>query len=188
MANYIKDLTNFKNGKLILVKDTGKRTPQGSVIWLAKCMCGQSTELSANNLKNTKSCGCIRKTYKRSNALSKFEASLNGLYYEYNRNAKKRNKIFELTKEQFKELTSQNCHYCNKQPSKIFYKKRCNGAYIYNGIDRKDNTKGYTLENSLPCCYECNTIKGEHLTYEEMKVAIAAILNYRRDNGDTKSE
>lgn len=112
------------------------------------------------------------------------KASLNGLYYEYIRSAKKRKKCFELTKEQFKHLTSQNCIYCNKVPSKIYYKPRCNGEYVYNGVDRKDNSKGYTLENSVPCCYACNTIKGEHLTFEEAKVAIQAVLEYRsRNNG-----
>ena len=112
------------------------------------------------------------------------KASLNGLYYEYIRSAKKRNYEFAITLIQFKELTSQNCHYCEKSPSKIYYKKRCNGEYVYNGIDRKDNSKGYTLENCLPCCYACNTIKGEHLTYEEAKVAIQAVLEYRsKSNG-----
>ena len=32
--------------------------------------------------------------------------------------------------------------------------------FVYNGIDRVDNSKGYTLNNILVCCYDCNTKKG----------------------------
>jgi hypothetical protein len=36
------------------------------------------------------------------------------------------------------------------------------------GADRKDNTKGYTAENSVPCCYKHNVIKGEFINHEDM--------------------
>ena len=28
-----------------------------------------------------------------------------------------------------------------------------------NGVDRVDNTKGYSVDNSVPCCKFCNTAK-----------------------------
>lgn len=31
--------------------------------------------------------------------------------------------------------------------------------YWYNGVDRVDNTKGYTLENCVTCCAEANYAK-----------------------------
>ena len=36
--------------------------------------------------------------------------------------------------------------------------KRINDTVLM-GIDRKDNTLGYTLENSVPCCPTCNFAK-----------------------------
>jgi hypothetical protein len=33
------------------------------------------------------------------------------------------------------------------------------GIYIYNGVDRVDNTKGYTIENCVPCSKEANAMK-----------------------------
>jgi 5-methylcytosine-specific restriction endonuclease McrA len=36
------------------------------------------------------------------------------------------------------------------------------------GIDRVDNSIGYTPDNCVPCCTQCNRIKLDHLTYEEM--------------------
>jgi hypothetical protein len=29
----------------------------------------------------------------------------------------------------------------------------------YNGIDRVDNEKGYLVENCVPCCFTCNSLK-----------------------------
>jgi hypothetical protein len=48
------------------------------------------------------------------------------------------------------------------------------------GLDRLDNSLGYAADNVVPCCGTCNQIKNVHLTYEEMKVAMIAILEYRR--------
>lgn len=37
---------------------------------------------------------------------------------------------------------------------------------IYNGIDRIDNAKGYTIENSVTCCKRCNFAK-RNMSYDE---------------------
>lgn len=39
---------------------------------------------------------------------------------------------------------------------------------LYNGIDRKNSSEGYTLGNSLPCCRVCNRAKSD-MDYEEFK-------------------
>jgi len=36
------------------------------------------------------------------------------------------------------------------------------------GVDRVDNTKGYTKENCVPCCKICNRLKSD-LTKEEFE-------------------
>jgi len=64
-------------------------------------------------------------------------------------------KVFELTFEQFDTISHQPCFYCNdtyKHLSTLY-----EGAKL--GIDRQDNTVGYTLENSVPCCTTCNLAK-----------------------------
>jgi len=38
------------------------------------------------------------------------------------------------------------------------------------GCDRVDNNKGHTKDNVVPCCYECNTVRNNNFTYEEMKI------------------
>lgn len=124
------------------------------------CECG-NVKIGAliTNVKYQKSCnkcqnrGVTKKPYG--------ESSFNNLYNRYKQNAKNRGYDFFLTKEKFRELTKKNCFYCGREPDKVMKTKRCNGEYLYNGIDRMDNTKGYSLENSVPCCKFCNLTKND---------------------------
>lgn len=96
--------------------------------------------------------------------LSKGQAGLNEIYDKYCRNAKKFGRNFDLTVEDVKILTSSNCHYCGTEPLKIKSHRRQHtswGNYCYNGIDRRDNQLGYSLDNCLPCCNICNRAKND---------------------------
>lgn len=78
------------------------------------------------------------------------------VYNTYRNRAKKRNREFSLDPEDIELLCSSVCHYCGTPPS--------NGPHRlvpYQGIDRVDNSLGYTLENSVPCCPKCNYMKGK---------------------------
>lgn len=68
-----------------------------------------------------------------------------------------------------------------------------NGKCIYCGdtynigLDRIDNSKGHTLDNVVPCCYECNVARGNNFTHEEMLIigkAIAKIKQNRKKNNE----
>lgn len=54
------DITNKRFGKVVAIKPTEERSG-GHVKWLCKCDCGNTKNISANNLikGNTSSCGCI---------------------------------------------------------------------------------------------------------------------------------
>jgi hypothetical protein len=69
-------------------------------------------------------------------------------YKAYINGAIKRNYEFTLNFEEFCELVVQPCYYCH------YFKDS-----ETNGIDRVDNSKGYTKENTVPCCENCNMIK-----------------------------
>lgn len=87
-------------------------------------------------------------------------------YHAYQRGAEQRGYAFDLTIEAFEQLVAQNCIYCNMQPLKrIWYIDK---YYYFNGIDRVDNTLGYTISNCVPCCSGCNRCKGT-LTVEYFK-------------------
>jgi hypothetical protein len=96
------------------------------------------------------------------------DTGLNTLYCNYRRNAKRSGREFLLTKEEFRDLTSQHCKYCGVEPTAKSVApgvwseaSRERGAYIYNGVDRVDSRLGYTPENSVPCCYQCNRAKSD---------------------------
>jgi hypothetical protein len=51
------------------------------------------------------------------------------------------------------------CDYCGRHPETYTRPKNANGGFKYNGIDRVVNSVGYTLENCVPCCSNCNRAK-----------------------------
>jgi hypothetical protein len=153
-----EDLTGQRFGKLVALEIVRAPTHKRG-FWLCQCDCGNIKVVAARGLKSGKtlSCGCYRKERLfESNSLEKSESAFNDLIYTYKYCAKNRGYEFLLTKDEFKYLTSQNCFYCGKPPSTIRKGRPQNGDYLYNGIDRIDNFKGYTMDNVVPCCYECN--------------------------------
>ena len=69
-------------------------------------------------------------------------------YKEYINNALRREYEFLLNFEEFSEIVDKECYYCHH-----------NIPEETNGIDRVDNSKGYTKENTVPCCEMCNRMK-----------------------------
>jgi len=49
--------------------------------------------------------------------------------------------------------------------------------YIYNGIDRVDNSLGYVKENCKSCCFRCNKIKRDMSLEEFEQFLIKAYEN-----------
>jgi hypothetical protein len=67
-------------------------------------------------------------------------------YAVYKRGAENRGYSFELSVDEFSNLWNKPCHYCNVLIQGI-------------GIDRKDNNIGYTVDNTVACCTDCNFMK-----------------------------
>jgi 5-methylcytosine-specific restriction endonuclease McrA len=88
-----------------------------------------------------------------------------------------RNLEFTLTKEEFKELITNNCNICDSEPKMVKYRNsyRPNGFIPHNGIDRINNNKGYTLNNVQTMCTDCNRAKS-NLTNEEFLIWIEKIV------------
>ena len=102
-------------------------------------------------------------------------SSMKRICRAYVRNCRRRNIYWELSIEEFHNLTSQRCHYCGRPPS-----NQCR-TYTYNGLDRLDNRKGYVLSNVVACCRECNSIKSNILTAEEMRAIAQTLIKIRLD-------
>lgn len=123
------------------------------------CKCGKNkcTRVSRLLNKTSTSCGCKPKS-KRKHKFSLEEAAHKEIYRSIKNGAKDRGYGFSLTEKQVEDLVKRPCHYCNSQPSNV-KKIKNRGELKYNGIDRSENAIGYTVENCVPCCTTCNTIK-----------------------------
>jgi hypothetical protein len=115
-------------------------------------------------------------------AKPKVESVINSLYSGYKGNAKSRNLTFNLTKEEFKKLISQNCFFCNQEPTESVSSKsrnRTTTKFVHNGIDRLNSKFGYVLENCVSCCGMCNLMKNKFST-EDFLNKVAQIFVYKQ--------
>ena len=168
------DLTGQRFGRLLVVSKAKKIMQR--IAWNCICDCGNECIVIGKSLKggNTKSCGCYREEL-RSRPFG--EASFNRLYYSYRNKAKGKNVSFSLDKNTFKILTNGNCFYCGKPPLQIQKGVESYGDYIYNGIDRVDNKRGYEIDNCVSCCGMCN--KAKNATPKDVFYNwIAQVYNY----------
>lgn len=78
------------------------------------------------------------------------------VYNSYKSGAKTRNLPFDITRELFNELITKPCYYCGAEPNNKATVAWNDDVYVYQGIDRIDNLLGYTKENCVPCCKQCN--------------------------------
>lgn len=183
--------TGTRFGRLVIIKVFKKFA---SYYAETVCDCGTKKIVYLGNITQgrTKSCGCLNIENicmpKPDRCLQKGEASFNALYRKYSYKARKRKLDFSLTRQQFRTLITKDCFYCNKQPSNILSRDTYNGDFIYNGIDRVNNTKGYTLENCVTCCFECNRAKGT-LSYNQfIKLCQTITTNHlKRKKDESKS-
>ena len=104
--------------------------------------------------------------YHPSKAKRKYKRTKGGAFCSYRKSAKKRNIVFELDKNDFFSLLEKQCVYC--------------GADNAHGVDRLDNTIGYTKNNSVSCCWFCNRAKGP-IPLNEWRQWIKRIITYNSD-------
>jgi hypothetical protein len=83
----------------------------------------------------------------------------------YRRNAVSKEREWKLTDEEAGKMLTSPCVYCTH----IDLSKRLNG------IDRLNPDGNYTIENTVPCCWTCNYMKGvmDPLTFIEKCKKIA---------------
>lgn len=179
-ATIRKDLTGQRFSRWVVLSFAGrKRLPGGShaYYWLCRCDCGTVKDVNRAYLKNghSKSCGCYQRDINR---LKKGEAAARKLYRHYKDNATTRGLVFQLSYVHFLQLTKQNCFYCGVGPEQIMQPPNTYGHYLYNGIDRIDNNKGYELSNVVACCGTCNLMK-RTATQQEFLDQVAKISRHQ---------
>jgi len=179
--NRIIDLTGKKFNKLTVVslheKRKQKRSSSTKLYWLCKCDCGNTTILCGDEIKsmNTKSCGCSR-------YIGKGRATLeNTIIAATKHGAKARNLDYALEDSLARFIINQSCFYCGGLDLRINRSKKSKPKYRINGIDRIDSSKGYEIDNVVPCCKICNYIKMD-MGLKEFLEQIEKIYNHSIKN------
>ena len=95
-----------------------------------------------------------QKQYREKNKdrLAEYKKSPHIRYTVYQRNAENRKLNFDLSEDEFIEMSKLPCTYCGE------YSDTYNGEW-FNGIDRIDSSLGYYKDNIGPCCAVCNRMK-----------------------------
>jgi len=183
-----QDLTGKRFGRLTAVKliEDSKRSKH---MW--RCECGIEKEILTINVTSghVVSCGCYLKEIAAKNASTRNRkpdgvAAFNHIYRGYKARANNRKQEFSLNEEQFRNLIIQPCYYCGIEPLHEYnvYKAKNSGTFLYNGVDRIDSSKGYTIDNTVTCCWMCNRAKGENSVKEFMDWSKRLYLYNNKDN------
>lgn len=156
------DMMGHKSGKLTVTSPS--HSNGNEFFWKCRCECGGEKSVSTGDLKksHTKSCGCMK------NKREFGKSTLRSIFRNYERSATKRDLEFSLTEAEFEAIIGRRCDYCGSEPSQIAHKIGAYGHIVYNGVDRRDNAKGYTADNVASCCGRCNFSKHQ-MSVEEFR-------------------
>jgi hypothetical protein len=84
---------------------------------------------------------------------------------QYKRQSVDRGIKWTITDNHFYSLIRGLCYYCGHQPTAM---------QQFNGVDRFEESLGYTPQNSVPCCEKCAVMKLE-LSTEELSTQVKHI-------------
>ena len=178
------DITGRTFGRLTVIGPIeGQRAPDGHRMYECACICGKSAIINCAKLANghTRSCGCARSGWKNiARRKPPGFAAQNAVVHMYRQNARAKNVDYTLTREQAIELFTSRCWYCGAEPSRTMQTKHMYSGFVYNGIDRMDNDRGYVADNVVPCCTECNFKKGKQ-SYVEFVRWVRTVAAHVRD-------
>jgi hypothetical protein len=169
-----------KFGRLTVIGKIGIKSNTMSD-YICKCECGSNRNYRGHYLIRglIKSCGCARLRTPEMLCYKIVRST-------YRNNAKKRGIEFKLSLEEVMGMIKDKCHYCGSVESntKKFrkFKDGIDREFKCNGIDRKDNDKGYIKGNMVACCGTCNMMKRE-MSIIEWTDHMKKVLEYTKTAG-----
>lgn len=144
-------------GYLTAIEPTNRQSG-GRILWKCSCNCprydcAKIVYIATNNFRHggTKSCKQQR---------TSISMAIREYYNRYKKDAKRHERLFELSIAEFHSIIRLPCTYCNDKSIKHITRTDGKKWLIKaNGIDRVDNTLDYILTNCVPCCDICNYAK-----------------------------
>ncbi len=111
----------------------------------------------------------IINNYTSSDILDVLNGCMSGTHQTYSYSASKKEYEFNLTPNDFDQITRDNCYLCGITTESPFNR---------NGVDRIDNSIGYEINNCLACCAGCNYMKSSY-TLEDF---VSKLLDIHNNN------
>lgn len=184
----IKNIIGKRFGKLLVTKMLSERGKSNQIMYQCICDCGNKHITSGDSLRSgkSKSCGCNRLT--PPNKVTDRVYAIKKQLYKTNiiKRSKSLGLDYNITLEDYIKLIEQPCHYCGLESSNYAtdrYNTKANGKKTsdtvvhYNGIDRIDNSKGYTKDNTVACCKHCNIAKST-MTQDRFRDWVVKVYNH----------
>jgi len=170
---YFTDLVGKKYGKLtVLARAPNPHTAHSyrGVYWLCRCDCGRERIVAARYLQRGETLACCRFCAWNKTGFSVIRNQLR-------KGARKRHIQFSLSIEEIADLVSKPCIYCGVEPP-VRVSVHYHGVTIKaHGLDRIDSSRGYTADNVVPCCTQCNVAKHTHSVQDFLDHALQIVLH-----------
>lgn len=182
------DLSGQRRGNITIIKRVPTVGRSRGTYWLLRCDCGNEIEDCSSNLNsgNRKTCGtqCPFHLARVRHGRAPGESGLVQAWNLCRRRALRKGKNgieFTITQKEAFGFFQSVCHYCGCPPANIAKSNTEYGKCFYSGLDRIDSTQGYVKGNIVPCCWNCNRMKGS-LSYDAFFSHIKKILQRRERN------
>ena len=156
---------------LTILKEIPPNTTKGGITFKCLCKCGNTTTITQNQILKSKkkSCGCYRKEFNIEKLYKGIgKSAISYILSSYRYGAFSRSLEFHLEQQDIFNIVTKPCYYCGQEKSMNYTHKNKKGVtslltyFGYNGIDRLDSSKGYFLNNCVPCCKQCNVMKMDY--------------------------
>ena len=143
--------------------------------YIVECSCGVILKQDKHRFFFTLKCqSCSSRGVKGASAW-------HALFVSYRNSARRRLLEFTISENELKSICSRPCVYCGIVPLQVYGRAKFFGSVLYNGIDRANNTQGYTISNCYACCKICNFAKG-NMSEADWFIWISRIVMYTNDN------
>ncbi len=175
------DISGKKFGRLTAIEVVGKNNL--GFIWRCKCDCGKFTDVNTSilNFGTKKSCGCLKNATREHSANWKGHGEMGKAHWNsINEHSIRHNRIipFDLTIEQAWELFLKQDRKCAISGMDINFGKTSRTGRTAS-LDRKDSSKGYTIDNVWWVHKDVNYIKMD-FTMDEFLNLIKEIYEFQQ--------
>ena len=146
----VNDLTGKKIGIFTVLGREGRMMPSKAILWSTVCpICYKPCKFTRHMLKRYKSCGCLQgKRLAKDCKCWKGIGDMSKSYYNtVVKNAKQRGLVFKLTMQQIWDLYIKQDKKCALTGEIIIFPSKFSAHDGTASLDRRDSSKGYTLDN-----------------------------------------